>query len=482
MTNMYLMIENPGVAPTEGLTLLGVSTTRKAGVENTIGQFGSGVKFAVGSLLREDVQTTIFCGTLRHDFFTEEKVIDDGLTSTTHGQVCCNISGKTTDGKVVKRKEKLGFVLEHGIHDWDATMALREFVANAIDRSIRETGDFKEANVEVVSANRVRAKSGFTRVFIPYVDVVANFYVELDRRFLHFSEPHNLDVKILPKAGRNISPARQVAMIYKKGVLVREIKHADERSLFDYNFGDELTLDESRNVDDYSVKAEAAKILRKADVSTLTRMFRSLINHEETWESTFDSYYLNYRYDLSHEEGKRMTENWQKAFSLASGDAVLCNPESQTVDFVKKKGHAAVTIEASNWISAAEENDVKTDKQVLNSFELVGEKLTDDLGDVQEALDFVWKWLHPEFVTERSKPIVKCFETIMDAGSLKLGYYKDGVVYINTDISRGLSNMLLQTMLEEVAHHITGACDGSRDLQDFAFKVAARNMSQKNPV
>ena len=90
--------------------------------------------------------------------------------------------------------------------------------------------------------------------------------------------------------------------------------------------------------------------------------------------------------------------------------------------------------------------------------------------------------MHPEFVTERSKPIVKCFETIMDAGSLKLGYYKDGVVYINTDISRGLSNMLLQTMLEEVAHHITGACDGSRDLQDFAFKVAARNMSQKNPV
>jgi hypothetical protein len=474
MTGMYLMIENPGVAPTEGLTLLGVSTTREAGVENTIGQFGSGFKYAVGALLRENIRPTIFCSTLRHDFFTEDMVVNDGLTTTTHGQVLCSMSGRTPNGRTVKRKDKLGYVLGHGIHDWNVPMALREFVANALDRSIRETGDFKSVKVEVVDGSRVRARSGFTRVLIPYVDLTASFYLELDQRFLHFGEPHHLDVNILPKASRNISPNRQVAMIYKKGVLVREIEFADERSLFDYNFGDELRLDESRNVDDSSVKAEAAKLLRKADIPTLTRMFRSLINHEHTWESTFDSYYLSYKYDLSHQEGRGISQRWQEAFALASGGAVLCNPVSQTVDFVRKKGHLAVTFEAASWIDAALENEVKSDEHVLTSFEMAGEIVVDELGDTQEVLDLVWDWLHPDFTMGKSKPTVACFETIMDAGSLKLGYYKEGVVYINADLADGLSDMLFQTMLEEVAHHITGARDGSRDLQDFAFKVATK--------
>ena len=48
----YLVIQNPGVAPIEGFTLLGVSTTRDCGVEGTIGQFGSGNKHAINVLLR----------------------------------------------------------------------------------------------------------------------------------------------------------------------------------------------------------------------------------------------------------------------------------------------------------------------------------------------------------------------------------------------------------------------------------------------
>ena len=49
---MYLLVQNPGVAPVEGYTLLGVSTTRNCGVAGTIGQFGSGAKHAINTLLR----------------------------------------------------------------------------------------------------------------------------------------------------------------------------------------------------------------------------------------------------------------------------------------------------------------------------------------------------------------------------------------------------------------------------------------------
>ena len=38
--------------------------------------------------------------------------------------------------------EDLGFVLDYGKQDWnEPALALREFVSNAIDRSIRERGD-----------------------------------------------------------------------------------------------------------------------------------------------------------------------------------------------------------------------------------------------------------------------------------------------------------------------------------------------------
>ena len=38
---MHLLNSESGVAPIEGFTLLGVSTTRGCGVEGAIGQFGS---------------------------------------------------------------------------------------------------------------------------------------------------------------------------------------------------------------------------------------------------------------------------------------------------------------------------------------------------------------------------------------------------------------------------------------------------------
>ena len=61
---MFLLVQNPGVAPVEGFTLLGVSTTRDCGVEGAIGQFGSGNKHAINVLLRAGLKV---CRLLRQD-------------------------------------------------------------------------------------------------------------------------------------------------------------------------------------------------------------------------------------------------------------------------------------------------------------------------------------------------------------------------------------------------------------------------------
>jgi hypothetical protein len=47
-------------------------------------------------------------------------------------------------------------------------------------------------------------------------------------------------------------------------------------------------------------------------------------------------------------------------------------------------------------------------------------------------------------------------------------------VYINEDLAKGASVELRQTVLEELAHYLTKSTDCTRDLQDWAFKLAVR--------
>ena len=140
---MFLLVQNPGVAPVEGFTLLGVSTTRDCGVAGTIGQFGSGAKHAINTLLRAGLKLLIYCGKTRLEFATREETIRDGLVTKSIKRVICKLGG--TSSKTLD----MGWCLDFGAIDWtDLSMALREFVANAIDRTVREKGDFLPALLE----------------------------------------------------------------------------------------------------------------------------------------------------------------------------------------------------------------------------------------------------------------------------------------------------------------------------------------------
>ena len=68
---------------------------------------------------------------------------------------------------------------------------------------------------------------------------------------------------ILTKKSRNLDPDCHTAVIYRRGVRVREIDQYSSESLFDYNLND-LRVDESRNVDDYACRTAAARAMAKA--------------------------------------------------------------------------------------------------------------------------------------------------------------------------------------------------------------------------
>ena len=113
-------------------------------MEGAIGQFGSGNKHAINLLLRAGLKVVVYCGKTRLDFQTRDDEIDDGLTRKPIRRVMCKMGGTST------RTIDLGWVLDFGAIDWtDLGMALREFVSNAIDRTLREeNGEFAPAMLD----------------------------------------------------------------------------------------------------------------------------------------------------------------------------------------------------------------------------------------------------------------------------------------------------------------------------------------------
>jgi hypothetical protein len=59
--------------------------------------------------------------------------------------------------------------------------------------------DLSGVKVEVVDEGQVRAKRDHTRVFLPMNAEVLDFFNNLGKWFLHFSEPESLGKAILPK-------------------------------------------------------------------------------------------------------------------------------------------------------------------------------------------------------------------------------------------------------------------------------------------
>ena len=74
----------------------------------------------------------------------------------------------------------------------------------------------------------------------------------------------------------------------------------------------------------------------------------------------------------------------------------------------------------------------------------------------------------------KAKPEIRGFRKVMNGGVVVRGFLRDDVVYINEDLAHGASVELRQTVLEELAHYLTGSKDETRDLQDWAFKFAVR--------
>ncbi len=458
--NKFLRIASPGLVDPMSLTIVGVGASRYSGRSDVIGQFSSGSKLAATLLLRKGLAPTIITGNLRMAY----GVRWFGLEGRRFGRVTVTYGGKDAEGKSRSTTEDRDYTTDWGEADWDdTTMGCREYVANGIDAILRQGLSLDE--LEITLVDTIRAKAGWTQVYIPVDADVLKFYHELDTRFLHFKRKDLLERKLLPKV---VDDGK--TRIYKKGVLVKVL---NEPSVFDYNLGEELRLDESRNASSWDVKYAMSKALSAAPAGDLAVVIKAVAtagNRAALVETSLSADDLKDRWNDDTKVARQ--ERWQEAFRLVAGvQGVASAGLAGVASHIEAKGFEPFVM-PSNWVDVLKDMGAPNEDEVLSASEKAGEVLSEPTADMVAALDEVWGWIVAYDMTNGlSKPDVQGFMSIMDAGGQKRGEYRNGVIMIHTDLGMGRSPLLLKVMLEEVVHHVTGAGDMSRDLQDFLFRL-----------
>lgn len=465
----YLMIENPGVAPTEGYILFGATSKRNSSDDRIIGTFGSGNKHGVALALRNSIPPTIFCSNQKMSFYTKPVTIKGVGGETTCQRICVKFGGRDANGKNTTSDKELDQTLEYGSKDWvDISFALREFISNAIDACYEQDLDHNMVSVELVEENQVRAKSGYTRVFIPANYDVINFYKDLGKWFLHFSEPELLNQQVLPKKNRNLGD-RKNAVIYRRGVRIREFINSELPSMFDYNIPG-LSLNESRDSSDWDCRYYAGMAFKNTSAANISDFIKKYMDGTQLWEHTFDQYSLNVNYD-SKVDIKNISDRWQKALVLAAGEHA-CFVSKALSDVVAGKGYTPVATPDS-IMSFIRHLDVTSFMNVLGEDDINGITILPATKAVKDCVDDLWSKIDLVGLNyNKPKPPSACFRKKTEAAAMTLGYYKNNQIYINSDIAEAVTDQLRDCVIEELAHYITGATDGSRDFANWLIRFA----------
>lgn len=189
------------------------------------------------------------------------------------------------------------------------------------------------------------------------------------------------------------------------------------------------------------------------------------------WELTVDGYSLN---TDDESQVKSRQEIWAAALETVAGpNAVMVPAIGNMAAVAERKGYKPVCVKGSQiaWLEAAQKLKVPTHETVLSEDDLLDREYFPPTKDVIDSINSWWGLIERADMTNgKEKPGVRMFNQIMLAGSQTWGLYYKGEVLIHRDIEGGI---LSKAMVEELAHHITGATDMSRDFQDWAFRFLA---------
>lgn len=273
----HLLIENRGEIHLDALTIMGGTTKREN--KELIGYYGSGNKYAIAALLKNDVKFRIFSG--------EKEILISTKEYSFRG---------TTLHKIYINDLETNLTTEMG-PDWEVWMSIREWYSNSLD----EGG----SNV-VLSTEIVEGKSDKTRIYIELCPKIQEVVSEWDNYFTRdridcIEEVEN--DKIFPN-----TDIKDELVIFRKGI--RCYKGENIKSLYSYDLCD-VEINESRVVkNSYAAKQLITKCLDKC---TNERIIKNILQYSKSKEEGRKNFYEGSLAWDSWVLPNKMNNAWRKA-------------------------------------------------------------------------------------------------------------------------------------------------------------------------
>lgn len=239
----YLKITNQGLICAEDLMLIGSSTKREQ--TNKIGMFGSGWKYSLAWLLRNECQPVIYAGLNQ---------INVDFNIKLHRNNPVNVI--TVDGQETSLTTEMG-------PKWTGWMSIREVLSNAIDEG--------NHSITTVWLPEFRGFEDQTTIYIPMngelSDVMLKFdsYFALHRKASYETENCRLFFKT---EASNMN-------IYRKGIRCFD---TTKQTKIDFDFSD-VYISEDRLTSDYYINSEIKDIV-SSDIPA--QILRRIIDEEQS--------------------------------------------------------------------------------------------------------------------------------------------------------------------------------------------------------
>ena len=456
----YIKIANKsGNVSRIALEKLGLSTKRDD--PNTIGQFGSGIKYAPIAALRMGLEW-IFTGTDdKGSYVLRYKVEkEDGVDCIVYDY-----------GDYQKSSS---FTIDAGVLSWeDCFQIYREAIANAMDEA--NENDTKWYR-EIVEASEVKQNYGEFAVYISASPNMMEIYDEHDKYFLENREPIHEGKDGYAKVNFFDPYSSSEGHVYHKSVMVYE--NTEHDCLFDYEVKS-LRLNEMRTVsDEWQMNYLIAHGIAECSNNKIIERILDNLGSKK-WE---------YKLSDSIIGTADIADEWRKVWGKKYGEATIMLNSIEDANnsihmYLKEKGQKYKTVDSSFIYTILTKSGVNT----LES--IAGESInydidfdTDKYPKLLKAIEIAARYEPGISVMERP---IACFTPKQSDTFLGLLINKDNEekrILIEKNHARdGEIYEIVATIIHEYDHYTTGYADGDhagRKFRDLADRRIGRLMCE----
>lgn len=427
---MYIEISNSGEIEVESFKLLGASTKRDE--DGKIGFFGSGIKYSIAYLLRNNLSFKVFSG---------ENEVVFSIQPTT-------FRDKSFD-KILVNGTETSLTTSWG-PNWTKWQIFREIISNALDE-----GGFNLAKTDGISG-----EAGKTKIFLKYSDFegyyknISNFFLLGDKNvagIIQKDEPSDL-------------------IVYKMGVrVVQEVTEDQSTKLpasaFNYNIPS-ISLNEERVADRWQIEYLSSRLLMSlTDKSTITRLYNLLTSESNC--SLFEYKVL---------EGSIYAEPSKEWLEVIESSPYTLAPKSSMVGLTENRGEKFIRKHNVRSIPDSLYNRLK--EVFLEQFTKNIDKISGISGEYVEL----------EITRNQKKLINQALEKISEAGidiryPIKvvsffkegsiMGMAKDETIFLSDKVFDVGVLYVISTIIEEYIHLKHAVRDETRQFQDVALNLLA---------